>query len=143
MKGIALLLLCAAAAAQASSSCSPDSVGDLIPHRNCDQFYMCFFGSQTELHCADGLLFNPEAKVCDWPANVDCGDKIIPNRKLDVQKNLKKDGRSLSPAEICAAEDSEGLIFDHEYCDKYYKCNHGKPVTMPCPPNLLWYNPFC
>nr|AGC94490.1 peritrophin-like protein [Spodoptera litura] len=141
MKVIALLLLCAAVAAQASSSCSLDSVGALLPHPKCDHYYMCFFGSQVELHCADGLLFNPKLQVCDWPHNVDCGDRIIPSRKLVSEKKIEKDVRS--PAEICAAEGSEGLIFDHEYCDKYYKCNHGKPVTMPCPPNLLWWAPFC
>ncbi|XP_050562071.1 chondroitin proteoglycan 2-like [Spodoptera frugiperda] len=140
MKGIALLLLCIAAA-QASPICTIDMVGVMLPHPKCDHFYTCFFGSTAEQYCGDGLLFNPELQVCDWPFNVDCGDRIVPPTKLIAEKTTKIDNRS--PAEICAEEGSEGLILDHEYCDKYYKCNNGKPVTMPCPPNLLWSHVFC
>jgi len=40
---------------------------------DCAAFYQCANGIQFDtMHCPDGLHFNPEFGVCDWPENVDC-----------------------------------------------------------------------
>ena len=55
---------------EALSSCSD---GIYKVDDRCDAFYMCFHGFRTEVqYCPDGLLFNNELGVCDWPDNVAC-----------------------------------------------------------------------
>ncbi|GBP70018.1 hypothetical protein EVAR_39601_1 [Eumeta japonica] len=51
---------------------------ELVPHVNCNQFYMCSNGIPIEMKCASGLLYNPETLQCDWSHNVDCMNRIIP-----------------------------------------------------------------
>merc|ERR1712227_737922 len=39
----------------------------------CNAFYQCSNGIWWDKqYCPDGLLFNPEVDVCDWPENVEC-----------------------------------------------------------------------
>ncbi|KAF9422502.1 hypothetical protein HW555_001900 [Spodoptera exigua] len=145
---IVLLLLCVAFA-HANSSCSPDEE-ILLPHENCNQFYMCVGGMKIELSCGHGLMFNAELQLCDWLKNVDCSDRIIPeevdggNQNEDNEPELPVGGNnyddpSQAPA-ICAAEDSDGVLVAHEQCNLFYKCFGGQPIPMECPSSLM-YNP--
>ena len=45
----------------------------------CNAFYQCSNGIWWDKqYCPDGLLFNPEVDVCDWPENVECdGQKDV------------------------------------------------------------------
>ena len=39
----------------------------------CDAFYTCSNGIWWDKqYCPDGLHFNPEVDVCDWPENAGC-----------------------------------------------------------------------
>jgi hypothetical protein len=45
----------------------------LLPHpSDCSSFFSCSNGVPIEQHCLDGLHFNDEFKVCDWPDNANC-----------------------------------------------------------------------
>ncbi|KAK9718351.1 Chitin binding Peritrophin-A domain [Popillia japonica] len=45
----------------------------LLPDSSdCAIFYKCNEGEAVVQDCPDGLAFNPELTVCDYPANVDC-----------------------------------------------------------------------
>uniref|UniRef100_A0A2H1VW28 SFRICE_035156 n=1 Tax=Spodoptera frugiperda TaxID=7108 RepID=A0A2H1VW28_SPOFR len=62
---------------EAPAICAADnSDGILIAHENCNQFYKCGAGRPIALECPENLLYNPEKEFCDWPANVDCGDRV-------------------------------------------------------------------
>ncbi len=41
---------------------------------DCGKFYSCSYGVPILMHCPDGLYFNAEWEVCDWPQNVPCED---------------------------------------------------------------------
>lgn len=51
----------------------------LLAHEDCDKFYKCTYGQPVEKLCPNDLFFNIELGQCDWRANVDCGDRNIPD----------------------------------------------------------------
>ena len=43
------------------------------PHpSNCNLFYNCANGVPHTVSCPNALHFNPNLKICDWPANSGC-----------------------------------------------------------------------
>ncbi|XP_072937913.1 uncharacterized protein [Epargyreus clarus] len=122
------------------------SDGILIAHEHCNKFYKCFEGRPAAFPCPSNLLYNPRTEQCDWPENVVCGNRIIPDSDGDNggggggdNNNGGNDDPSKAPT-ICAAEGSDGILIAHEHCNKFYKCFEGRPAAFPCPSNLL-YNP--
>lgn len=56
---------------QPASKCpKPDG---LFPAKDCSQFIHCSHGIAYLKDCPDGLRFNAQILVCDWPENVKCG----------------------------------------------------------------------
>lgn len=43
----------------------------------CDKFLNCANGATYIQDCGPGTVFNPLHKVCDWPHNVHCGQRIM------------------------------------------------------------------
>ena len=39
---------------------------------DCSSFYSCSNGVAILMHCPDGLHFNAELDVCDWPQDAGC-----------------------------------------------------------------------
>lgn len=39
---------------------------------DCSGYQMCNHGQWVSMSCADGLYWNAELAICDWPANVRC-----------------------------------------------------------------------
>nr|AAR06265.1 peritrophic membrane chitin binding protein 1 [Trichoplusia ni] len=143
---------------EAPTICAADGSNDvLVAHENCNKYYICLGGKPIARPCPGNLLFNPNSDQCDWPQNVDCGDRVIPDPDDDNSGNDNggsDNGGSdnggnggvcnCNPGEapkICMAENSNGTLIAHENCDQFYLCDHGKPVAMSCPDNLL-YNPY-
>ncbi|XP_028173148.1 putative uncharacterized protein DDB_G0282133 isoform X3 [Ostrinia furnacalis] len=151
---------------QAPAICAADeSEGVLVAHEKCNKFYVCNGGNPVTLRCPGNLLFNPKTDTCDWPENVDCGDRVIPNGESGGNDNEggsndnggsdngdagndSNDSGNNGPCncnpneapEICAAEDSDGVLIAHNKCNEFYVCGGGKPFALPCPSGLL-YNP--
>ncbi|KAF9411309.1 hypothetical protein HW555_009874 [Spodoptera exigua] len=138
---------------EAPSICGAEgSDGVLIAHENCNQFYKCDHGKPVALYCNGNLLYNPYTEQCDWPENVDCGDRVIPSpgptpapgpSPTQTASPSTPGGGNCNPSEaptICAADNSEGVLVAHENCNQYYICSGGKPVALSCPGNLL-FNP--
>ncbi|CAH0718210.1 unnamed protein product, partial [Brenthis ino] len=147
---------------EAPSICAKDgSEGTLIAHENCNQFYKCFNGKPVAMNCPGELLYNSYTEQCDWPENVECGDRIIPEPCENENDNNNTENGSNSsetdndngnnnrtcncnPQEapsICAKDGSDGTLIAHENCNQFYKCYNGKPVAMNCPGELL-YDPY-
>ncbi|CAG4943345.1 unnamed protein product [Parnassius apollo] len=148
---------------EAPTICAADgSEGILVAHENCNQFYICSNGLPVVQSCPVNLLYNPYTEQCDWPANVQCGDRVIPedcgngDSGSDGGENEGGDSGSESgdsdnnntcncnprkAPSICAVEGSEGVLVAHENCNQFYTCSNGLPVVQNCPVNLL-YNPY-
>ena len=79
----------------------------IYPHETeCNKFYQCSFGHRWEdQECPEGLYFNPEISVCDWPENVDCG----------VGKPINPD----------CGESGEGIFPVPGECNAFYQCANG------------------
>ena len=53
----------------------------LLPNpEDCSSFFSCSNGVPILMHCPDGLEFNSEVDVCDWPQNAGCD----PNKNRDA-----------------------------------------------------------
>ncbi|MFE0757138.1 carbohydrate-binding module family 14 protein [Inquilinus sp. NPDC058860] len=46
--------------------------GEYPNPETCTAFCYCVWGESVWTDCPDGLFFNPELKVCDWPQNSGC-----------------------------------------------------------------------
>ncbi|CAH2049171.1 unnamed protein product, partial [Iphiclides podalirius] len=155
MKGAGITLICALTIAKGyvvdknKYGCPLDAtVEKLLEHENCNKFYQCFQGVLVEHKCPNDLLFNIDVFECDWPENVVCGDRLIPDSDEDsngdVDGGAGSNGGNCDPSQapaICAAEGSDGVLVANENCNKFYKCSEGVPVALLCPTNLL-YNPI-
>ncbi|XP_053611407.1 chondroitin proteoglycan-2-like [Plodia interpunctella] len=126
MKGTGFLLLFAVNFCSGSlishEECSIDS--QLIPHKNCNQYYQCVHGALMVRNCSSILYFNPETQECDWPANVDC------SKDDDLNNDVSR----------CSSGKVEGQFFAHENCSKYYRCVQGNLIEHTCHLGLLYNN---
>lgn len=150
MKGVALILFSAFALTLAdgelnANGCPVDfTVHKTLPHDSyCNLFYSCVGGDRVELRCPEGLVFNDEDGVCDWPLNVDCGGRGIAeaNPEGGEEEEEKNPGGNTDPSlagEICASANSDGVLVAHENCNWFYKCDRGLPVALECSPGLLY-----
>lgn len=43
---------------------------DFVPAKECNSYYRCVYGKPLKFQCRDGLYYNPESNVCDWPENI-------------------------------------------------------------------------
>eukprot|EP00088_Acartia_fossae_P062910 TRINITY_DN76313_c0_g1_i1.p1 TRINITY_DN76313_c0_g1~~TRINITY_DN76313_c0_g1_i1.p1 ORF type:complete len:132 (+),score=55.49 TRINITY_DN76313_c0_g1_i1:34-429(+) len=90
----------------------PQDVNDfLIPHpTDCSKFYYCSWWVPYLYTCPDGLLFNPDLDVCDWPENVTCtadggdedseeGDDSSASSESDSSSSSEEDGEEDSEEE--------------------------------------------
>ncbi|KAH9641720.1 hypothetical protein HF086_006234, partial [Spodoptera exigua] len=141
MKGLTLLLISAAALTHANpayffeNGC-PKYVSKLLPHQDCGRFFECFGERKLVRDCPSGLHFNSELEMCDLPKNVKCNYSQATD--LSDSKGDLLHRRIENPAEICAHENSEGILFPHQKCNQFYQCSGGHPVEFNCPTNLLF-----
>ncbi|XP_017761873.1 PREDICTED: cell wall protein 1-like [Eufriesea mexicana] len=59
----------------ATPKCPTRQVEDVILLRNpsdCSTFYVCANGQAHLMTCSEGLHFNSELRVCDWPERANC-----------------------------------------------------------------------
>ena len=114
------------------SDCAPG----IHPHETeCNKYFMCDHGHRwPDQSCPDGLLFNPDILVCDWPQNVECGSSDDNNTGGDNGTDGGNDGGDDGS---CA----DGVHADPSDCTSYYQCANG--IQFPnqyCPDGLL-FNP--
>ncbi len=65
----------------------------LLPNpANCSTFYSCSDGVPILMHCPDGLHFNAELDVCDWPENAGCMDDYY--EMICIKKGAEQIGKA-------------------------------------------------
>ncbi|KAG5871147.1 hypothetical protein JTB14_026111 [Gonioctena quinquepunctata] len=99
-----------------------------FPMEYCEKFVNCWNGNVAVQKCPEGLLFSAEKSYCDWPANVDCGDRIKPGTKPsgEVLIRAKKSGLGQNWTLVCQPigsfiirNDDSGMVLDLKSgCDK-------------------------
>jgi hypothetical protein len=60
--------------------------GQFPSESSCNKFINCWDDTAVEQTCPAGLVFNPEKRYCDYPANVDCGSKPITGKNRYILK---------------------------------------------------------
>ncbi|XP_043285620.1 uncharacterized protein [Venturia canescens] len=120
-----------------------DSVNEtvLLPHeRDCTKFYMCSHGKKVPKQCPEmddeGLYFDFDEQICDWPWNVDCKLPEPRNKLPEARMRSGLTKKILPVPTYCPAHDSPDFTVHlaHEWdCTKFYKCLGGHPYEMQCP----------
>lgn len=80
---------------------------------DCTTFFQCFGGTNWGSNpCPDGLLFNEEIDVCDWPADTVCRDDLDWSTTTSNIASIDGDGWTISEGGLCARID----INDSQNC---------------------------
>ncbi|XP_076315602.1 protein obstructor-E-like [Tachypleus tridentatus] len=91
----------------------------------CDKYYECRNGKPIEHLCDDGYVFpvkNPLYSRCDYPFNVECGER------LELQPAV--------PSKNCPRKFG---IFPHDTkCDHFWQCVDGKAILQRCSSSLVF-----
>lgn len=146
-----------------------NNLGLYKPHPyDCSLFLKCEHGVLTIQKCPPRLHWNAWERACDWPQFAGChvsddGIPIPPIGQLPPSGDLpplvgepaypgspgapnlgNPDNIPGNPNAIssCPLFDSldYAIILPHPTCELYYKCEHGRPLTLRCPPGLHWNN---
>ncbi|XP_059172614.1 uncharacterized protein LOC131953447 [Physella acuta] len=84
-----------------------------------EKFVLCAQGVADYVDsCASGLLFN-SLGYCDYPENVPWPNKCPKNPAGTIPTS-------------CSDPQAKSIA-KSETCKKYYACDNGKPIEMPCP----------
>ncbi|CAL4060267.1 unnamed protein product, partial [Meganyctiphanes norvegica] len=63
-----------------SATCPEEDPGTpvyIADPSDCQKFCECSGGTAWSQRCAPGLLFDAVELICQWPENMDCGDRPI------------------------------------------------------------------
>ncbi|XP_018007937.1 uncharacterized protein LOC108665673 [Hyalella azteca] len=67
--------------AEVSAQCpatDPEIAVNLPDPDDCTSFCECSGGTAYAIHCDGGLYYDEKLHICNWPDNVDCGNRPIP-----------------------------------------------------------------
>ncbi|GFY64134.1 putative chitinase 3 [Trichonephila inaurata madagascariensis] len=101
----------------------PKAIGLFRSDHNCSNFIQCSNWVPYLQHCPEGLHFNFEKQVCDYPCDAKC-DKNLPCVSSTVPPPRP------TPDPVCPC--SNCLRPSKESCTKYYECQNGKPIKRVC-----------
>ncbi|CAG9790987.1 unnamed protein product [Diatraea saccharalis] len=111
--------------------CAADGSNDvMVANQNCNQFYICANGQPIVLTCPDNLFFNPNTDRCDWPNNVDCDGRLIPENKTNESDDTSYSDESDDSND---SDDSDDNGDDNESCagEEVVGGGNGNPNLAP------------
>lgn len=72
-------MLVAVSSLTTADQCAGQKDGTMLPDpENCHRFYICDGEQAWLLVCPGVLVWNIEGNTCDYPQNVDCGNRPLP-----------------------------------------------------------------
>jgi len=91
-----VLLLATLTTIEASAVECPDGGAPFVPHpTDCSLYYQCNGDLPILMDCPDGLYFDPQLNVCNWPDQVDCQNKdcttLVGNDPLAIVRSNQLD----------------------------------------------------
>ncbi|XP_052068560.1 acidic mammalian chitinase-like [Mytilus californianus] len=61
--------------------CVSKSLGFYPVPTDCSKYYRCYPGGAVQGSCQQGLYWNTNINICDWPRNVDCSRQTVTSAK--------------------------------------------------------------
>lgn len=61
--------------------CASKSLGFYPVPADCKKYYRCYPGGAVQGSCQQGLNWNTNINICDWPRNVDCSRQTVTSAK--------------------------------------------------------------
>lgn len=120
---------------------------------NCSLYYECYQGIKYLMACPSPLVFNIDAKYCDYQENVDCsrtsttvnttpGPDVTtnepPSSTTTTPGSSTTPGSTTTPDNVCANMPDGTFLSDPSDCSKFYECLYGKTIEGTCPLDLVW-----
>lgn len=99
--------------------------GQLWRHEDCTKFYHCVSGRTMESECPDGLHLNFEKQTCEDEEVAGCAMTTTRMEANDYNDWYEEEAKKL-----CGS--GQGDLLPHDYCNRYYRCSHGRPLVMHC-----------
>ncbi|CAH1125955.1 unnamed protein product [Ceutorhynchus assimilis] len=113
---------------------------------SCKYFWKCDHGRAYRIKCPDGLVFNPETKLCDYNGceegrgwtweDLICHD--ISTEKPCCEETTPAESEEEKPC--CPVACPVQLFVPDPNCCNYWDCTNGVATKMTCPSGL-WWNP--
>lgn len=114
--------------------CSDKEDGYYADPFNCRKYWHCFAGEGAHLTCEGNLLYDPVNVWCNYPEQVECGDRPICGPcDEDCQTTTVPCDHQMD----CSAF-PDGWYPDPYNCRKYWHCEHGSGQHYVCKDNLLY-----
>ncbi|XP_077256946.1 uncharacterized protein LOC143894503 isoform X1 [Temnothorax americanus] len=112
-----------------STKCHSMTGTTKIPHEtDCNLYYVCENGISALKKChSPELVFNPILKVCDFPENYICNDKMI-TQNLDPTACIG----------TCPEEAKYPVLLPNDDCKKFCLCSGGVAWIQSCPEPLYF-----
>ncbi|KAK9877557.1 hypothetical protein WA026_018663, partial [Henosepilachna vigintioctopunctata] len=112
-----------------------DVVGKLKgDEQDCQKFYQCTHTGWAPMKCKDGLFFNEEILVCDWPkAGTKCGKDTHEDDHSSDGHQGQDDQHKFETCEVVGK-----LKGDEQDCQKFYQCTHTGWAPMKCKDGLFF-----
>jgi len=147
---------------------SEDGYSVYVPHpTDCSLYYQCVGNNPTLMSCPDGLYFDSNLNVCNWPQFVDCQNEETdnPETTTDIIMTTTEDlNLNVTSTTIIAenettttgvngtfmkshhfdvvcpeSEDGYSVYVPHPTdCSLYYQCVGNNPTLMSCPGGLYF-----
>lgn len=122
-----------------------DELTFVVHPTNCSLYYECYQGLKYLMSCPGNLVFNIDAKYCDYPTNVDCS-RTLPTtepttpvtRDPDATTTSTTQGPTTTAVSVCVNVPDGTFLSDPYDCNKFYECLYGKAIVGTCPLDLLW-----
>ncbi|XP_001655682.2 peritrophin-48 [Aedes aegypti] len=94
---------------------------------NCQYYYQCIDEFAYQLSCPKSFWFNEEQQRCGNRYEFDC----------DLETTTRPPPPP--PGNRCLGQPNFGLIYDPDYCYRFFKCMNGLPFPMVCWDGL-WFD---
>ncbi|XP_076042458.1 putative chitinase 10 isoform X2 [Oratosquilla oratoria] len=119
--------------------------GQILQGPQCTTYIVCSAGKLTVQQCSGGLVWNHEAKHCDWIYNVPRCASVVrtpfsaatrePVPEIQPETSSAKPDVPMDIDMPCQAGDS---MKDPKSCNGYLRCVHGNFEQFYCPEGLHW-----